>query len=344
MLAWREELGAAISRAPQVQPGRIYLASKDGRITALSAGDGVVLWSYPSSRRIWDLSLTASADAVYVGLEGGDLLCLNAGDGTVRWTRELGINVTYPAREQGGTVYVPSAHVGTDLPSNFEGKARLFAVAAEDGHLLWEAEMNTFILTQPYIVDDTVYVGGPTLAVPDDVEGGHTRVYALREEDGTVLWETVVAAGLVKNLRVERGVVTLLGYRDVLLGLDASTGDLAWEFGTGNWAESFTTGGGLVYFGSATSVVQAVDVTTGRESWTRPLAGAFNYIVGEPSLSEGRLYFITTLSQVIALDAVSGEIQWALDTDIVARAPLATDRERVFIASNEGSVYTYLLP
>jgi outer membrane protein assembly factor BamB len=119
---------------------------------------------------------------------------------------------------------------------------------------------------------------------------------------------------------------------------------LAWEFATGNWAESFTTWDGLAYFGSATSFVRAVDVATGDEAWSRPLVGSFNYIIGEPSISEGRLYFITTHSQVIALDAGTGEIEWTLDTDIVARSPFATDGERVFIASSDGKVSAYLLP
>jgi len=180
--------------------------------------------------------------------------------------------------------------------------------------------------------------------VGDDEEGGHTRVYALRLEDASLLWQAEVEAGLLKNLTAEAGVVSLMGYRDALIGLDAASGTVRWEFETGNWTESFTTSDGMSYLGPATSTVYALDVLSGQVRWRYPLGGAFNYIIGEPAIAKGRLYFITTHSQIVCLDAGTGEQVWTLKTEILARAPLTTDGERLYVAGTDGRVYAFDLP
>jgi len=368
-LAWTRSLGTPFARAPQIGGELIYLAGKDNVVYALAAEDGAEVWRYPcdpvrtgrspgfvrragcqgvgEKGRLWDLSLAVTQGSVFIGVEGGALLALDADDGSLRWQRSLGINVTYPPIASGGMLFVPTAFVGTDIPPDFKGHARLFAVDVKTGEVRWQFETGNFVLTRPAvdIGRGVVYTGGPFLGeVGDDEEGGHTRVYALRLEDASLLWQAEVEAGLLKNLTAEAGVVSLMGYRDALIGLDAASGTVRWEFETGNWTESFTTSDGMSYLGPATSTVYALDVLSGQVRWRYPLGGAFNYIIGEPAIAKGRLYFITTHSQIVCLDAGTGEQVWTLKTEILARAPLTTDGERLYVAGTDGRVYAFDLP
>jgi len=346
-LLWTRALETSLARAPQIVGETVYLAGKDGRVIALSAENGSLIWEAHSEGRLWDLSLTATETAIYVGSQGGRLLSLDPSDGSLRWERTLGVEVTFPPVASGSILLVPTAFVGTDIEPDFQGRAELFALDAESGETLWQFTSGSYLLSSP--VPDPgeglVYAAGPFLPVTeDDEEGGHTRLYALRLYGGALMWEAEVAAGVPKNLTLDSGVLSLMGYRDAVLGLDAIDGSFLWEFETGNWVESFSTANGLTFFGSATSTVFAVAVTTGREMWRHQLEGLFNYIIGGPDLEGARLYFITTHSQIVALDAATGQEAWSMETEILARAPLVVDEGRLFVAAADGRVYAFAIP
>jgi len=346
-LLWSRALETSFARAPQGVGETVYLAAKDGRVIALSAENGGLIWEAQFEGRLWDLSFVATEAAIYLGAQGGRLLSLDPSDGSPRWERTLGIEVTFPPVASGSVVLVPTAFVGTDIEADFQGRAVLFALDADSGETLWQFTSGSYLLSSP--VPDpgegVVYAAGPYLPdTEDDEEGGHTRLYALRLDDGGLVWEAEVAAGLPKNLTLDSGVLGLMGYRDALIAVDARDGRLLWEFDTGNWVESFSTANGLTFFGSATSTVFAVAVETGREEWRHQLEGMFNYIIGGPDLEGGRLYFITTHSQIVALDAATGQEIWSMETEILARAPLVVDEGRLFVAAADGRVYAYAVP
>lgn len=323
-LLWSRALGSSIARAPQIVAETVYLAGKDGRTSALAAEGGALIWESRSQDRLWDLSLAATETAIYVGVRGGSLLSLDPSDGSLRWKRTLGMKVTFPPIALGTIVLVPTAFVGTDIEPDFRGRAVLLALDADSGKTLWQFTSRSYLLTSP--VPDAsqglVFIAGPFLPeAEDDEEGSQTRLYALRLNDGGLVWEAEVAAGVPKNLTLDSGVLGLMGYRDALIGVDAGDGHLLWEFDIGNWVESFSTANGLGFFGSATSTVFGVAVRTGHEVLRHQLEGPFNYIIGAPDLEGARLYFITTHSLIVALDAATGQEAWSMDTEIQARAP-----------------------
>jgi outer membrane protein assembly factor BamB len=90
-LRWRQETGSS-STAPLVDTARarIYVASSDGRVSALHADNGALIWQIDLDFPVLTTpSLSEDGTTIFLGTEQIDAIALNAADGVVLWRTRL---------------------------------------------------------------------------------------------------------------------------------------------------------------------------------------------------------------------------------------------------------------
>ncbi|MEK7784356.1 MAG: PQQ-binding-like beta-propeller repeat protein, partial [Chloroflexota bacterium] len=256
--------------------------------------------------------------------------------------KDLAIDVQYPPLVDDGVLYVPTTFVGPGLEGDASGRAKLFALAADDGRELWSFETGNYILQTPFRDGDTLYVGGSFQASEDVEEGGHTRLYALAADTGMVRWTYESTDGFVKRLYATNTVVAFVAYQDFVTGLDAATGELRWRVEAGNWVPSLSGVGDVIYFGSDNTVLEAHDMNDGRLLWAHNISeGVFNYVLGAPVRVQDDLYFITQRGDIVALNAGDGTLRWKVSTGITSRGGLTVAGGWLFVGGADGRVRAF---
>jgi len=343
-LAWSYQVDGPINASPLRVGDVVIVAPVGGPLIALDVETGEQRWQYEPAGKLWERSYVTDGDRVFVGIEGGKLIALEAETGDVQWERDLGIDVQIDPHVAGEVLYVPTTFVGPGLEANPQGQARIFALAAATGEEIWSATTDNYILQTPFLQNDILFVGGsyqdPTIEVD---EGGPMRLYALSAEDGSRRWIYQSEDGFMKALYATDEVVAYSADQDFASGVDTQTGELLWRKDTGNWVPSLSGTGDTVYFGSATTVVHALDMNSGEPLWKYNIGGdSFNYLLGTPVRVGNSLYFLSQQGDIIALDATDGTLQWQLETGITgARDGLTVAGGWLFIGDGEGNVYAY---
>ncbi|GAA5052251.1 hypothetical protein GCM10025751_28240 [Haladaptatus pallidirubidus] len=155
-----------VNGAVTVQDGLVYAPSSEGAY-AFEADDGNEKWMYDGETS----AVAANDETVFVTNEG--LTALNSADGTEAWSTDVGGEFLSSVND---TLFV----VNKDDIGDTE---RLFALDNTNGTERWSFDTNVeygnydrdATLTNPTIVDDTVYVGSDDRRVYVlDADGGET--------------------------------------------------------------------------------------------------------------------------------------------------------------------------
>lgn len=341
--AWIQSVGGPIN-APPLPIGEILVvASAQSPLVGLDIESGEKRWEYDPGVRIWDRAYASDGERVFVGIDGGKFVALKAANGQVLWEQKLGINAQVRPLIDRGVLYVSTTFAGPGMLGDPDGKAKLFALAAEDGNILWEFESDNYILQTPYKLGDMIYLAG-NFSDPKEVdEGGHMRLYALNTLDRTVQWQYESEDGFTKRVFATENAVAYIAYRDFAVGVDAITGESLWRRDTGNWVPTMIGDGNTIYFGSANTVVHALDVDTGEPKWEFNIPeGTFNYVLGAPVIVSGEIVFLTQHGEVFSLEVETGELKWHYSTGIqAARTGLSVSDGWIFIGDAQGVVHGY---
>jgi outer membrane protein assembly factor BamB len=218
-----------------VAGGRVYAVSYDGRLYALDAASGEVLWKFATDgeRRfearglhgqqprtqtfadVYDVYLSSPVVAdgtVYFGSGDGHLYAVDAASGSLRWRVRTG-DVVHAS---------PALAEGLVIVGSWDG--RLYAVDARSGQTRWTFQAGT----DPLMFNQQGFQSSPTVV------------------DGVVY----------------------TGCRDAnLYAIDARTGQEKWRFGTeGSWINSTpAVSGGRVHFATSDSArYHVLDAATGK--------------------------------------------------------------------------------
>ena len=146
---------AATVGTPTIGPnGRIYVGAVDGRLRALDAADGRVIWTFAAGAPIRSGVSLAPDGTLYLGTDGGVLHHVRDDGGSARvlWAATIGSPVrSTPVVDRVGTVYV-----GAD-------DQLVHALAASDGGTLWQ-----FATQGPVRSALAIGVGGRVFAGSND--------------------------------------------------------------------------------------------------------------------------------------------------------------------------------
>ena len=203
---------------PNVQDGRIYHLSGDGRLYAIEAKSGSKLWVY-SKRSSSNLSIRASSrplifnNRVYVGFADGSISCLNAQTGGLIWEKNLGRGEKFNDVDSS-----PVIHKGKLFVSSFE--RGLFALDPNSGATLWTHEDGSSHSVLP--VQNKLFY--PT-------EDG--RMIALDASSGKKLWDYKLSDGIATQAVHYKGLIIFGSSDGPITALNAASGRFVKKFETG---------------------------------------------------------------------------------------------------------------
>ncbi|MDF1656001.1 MAG: PQQ-binding-like beta-propeller repeat protein [Verrucomicrobiales bacterium] len=202
------------------------------------------------------------------------------------------------------------------------------AIELESGELKW-----TFNAEGP--------ISAPGAAYEDLIFFGDTYgfVYALDADTGEELWrfetEGKIEGGINVLPEIQGKTGVFVGSHDYFLYcLDAASGEVIWKHETGNYVvatpsvihvedeRSVSFGGcdGLLYLIAADGAGESREIEIG------------SYIANTSAVSDGIAYVAHNGGEVIAIDIVSGEEAWRLDTGVEYTASPAVSETHLYVA------------
>jgi outer membrane protein assembly factor BamB len=245
------------------------------------------------------------------------------GDLTTAWTVRTGPEGNLASELSSPAVVRGVAYVGAE-----EGK--VYALDAWTGKARWDANTGySHNWSSPAVANGVVYIGG-------------SGIFALRASTGDVLWKTdtkadvwstVVAEGVVYGLS-RTGSLTSKGGR--LYAVRVSDGSILWMKKTGYPGDSSTgqaptVADGIVFIGSATNDLYALDAATGETRWTLPMGEESGTT---PAVVDGVAY-APSVHHIRAIEATTGEVLWSASVEGGGSSP-AVVHGVVFVGGEEG--------
>ena len=305
---------------PVVAYGRLYFANNPGRLFALDAKSGEVVWQ-KELKRCSAASPTVADGVVYQPLMDpspcnphdqkapGYLVALDAETGEEAWRFKAGVTESSPLLVD-GILYFGS------------WDKKIYALDAKTQRVLWTHPTADKVKGGAAYAKGTVFIGA---------YGG--KVYALDAKTGKLRWEAGAQGGIrgagnfYATPAVAYGRVFIGNTDGKVYAFGAKSGDLLWSHDTGDYVySSAAVWEQTVYIGSYANRFFALDAATGEERWSFKANGP---ISGAPTVIEGVVYFSTLREKTYALDAKSGKQLWTFPDG--KYSPIVADDERVYL-------------
>jgi len=288
---WRFPAGSPIHSSPAGGGDLVYFGDRANVFYAVNRSSGRLKWRIETgSDRAWEWGaegwdyFTSSPvvvdGLVVVGSGDGNVYAFDAESGRQRWRVSTEGRVRSSPAVEDGVVYVGSAD------------GRLYAIELLTGELLWRFETQGVahvsaefgfdrktIQSSPAVANGVVYFGsrdGGTYAV--DASSGELRW----RYDHTTPW--VISSPAVSDGSMFEGTSDGL----YVHSLNSETGEEYWRFQTRNRAFSSPgVSGEVLYIGTHSGRLLALDTATGSLSWELRFGGA---VMSSPVVDGDRLY------------------------------------------------------
>jgi outer membrane protein assembly factor BamB len=330
------------------------VVSQNGSLIALRASDGAELW-HETARGLSYNAPVVDNQVVYVSTSAdnglGTVYALRANNGTQLWHYTT-TTFTSVSLVVNGIAYLVSDQI-------------LSALQASDGQLLWKVpvEGNTNIL--PQVINGVLYLTTTKISLEATVissshvgmlsqvgtignllqsvvpmasvkqtlplKQGLSSVYAVRINDGSVLWHYSMSKEKGNNwanwFSIENGTVYVGTYVDqdksYIYALRSNDGSLLWRQAThqGMPANAYVANG-VIYIASfinngsindGSGAVYALRASDGAQLWYHPI---YWVVYNPPMLVGATLYVSTGGGEVYAFQASNGSLLWHFHTDV----------------------------
>lgn len=184
----------------------------------------------------------------------------------------------------------------------------LYALDARTGAERWHFTGAGEITGSAAVVNDIVYT-------PD----GSGALVALDVDDGSELWRANidVASFGSSSPVVADGIVYVASVDGNAYGFDAVTGEERWSWHGTEPARGITIGDGVAYIGAEDRRLHAVSLADSHELWyvqTSASALSSSIVDGDSVYVTNQLGAADLVSELFAIDAASGEVQWKFRT------------------------------
>jgi outer membrane protein assembly factor BamB len=312
--AWQAQLGSFVVSPLAADAVRLYVAGRDGSVTAVDQKSGNVRWSVEDRPG----RLTATRGRVLVRADDGTVWSLKPRDGSVRWSAETGIAGAVPVTLDDDRLYVAG-----------DGLA---ALDVETGAVVWTQTTLSEVTAPPVATTARLLTG--------EADG---TLYCRDRATGQPLWTyrtsgPILAPPLVdqKRRRVYLGTT-----EKVIRELTLDRGDEGWGWRVGADIQSK----GLllpdrVLFASFDAILYGL-TRGGNLSMrvplpSRPLSGPLR--VGQ------RVLIACHENEILAFDARTGDSAGSLRTAAEIRTPPLVTGGRIFVGLRDRSVIALALP
>ena len=298
-------------------------------VYAIDIDSGDELWHFPpepDKRTFFAPPAVSNDGSVIIGGYDNQVYALNNVTGAEVWQqpfdqpadRIIGSPVV-----TGDTILVPSAD------------GYLYAIDLATGKPVWREPFQA----QKAIWSAPVVDGERILFASLD-----HHVYALDISSGKELWRSdELESAIVDSPTLVDDLLLVSTFGGKLFALNAQNGHLAWR-------EPYTTTGwlwgkpvaddGVAYFGDASGVVNAVNLSNGKKLWSDTLD---EMVVASPVIFDGKVFFVTRPGKVYAYEADSGNSLWTtnlnLEGELLSDPVIAGDMLWLPVISNECLVY-----
>ncbi len=280
---WSVTLPAAASY-PLIVNGMVFVTAANQTLYALSQATGATLWSHALGGNLAWSGVAYDRGQLFAVNSSGLVTVFDPATGTTNWSRQLGGQSLFDSAPTAANGIVYVSHDTLD------------ALRERDGHLLWSQPVNGGDTSSPAVDAQAVYV---TYACQQDFAfglrtgallwhppsncsggGGHTpvvgagTVFARDAVVGNRLLATATGATLgsfnAGPVPAVAGTVAYtLGGSTLSAVTAAGLGTNAWQFtGDGGLDSAPLVAGGLVFVGSSTGELYALDTGTGATTWS----------------------------------------------------------------------------
>lgn len=302
---------------PVVAYGHVFAATSRGRVMAVDAESGQVLWEVAAGRCIAG-SPAAANKVLLVSLMDpapckphdrgapGYVAALTAATGDEIWRFEAGVIESSPL-VVGNRVFVGS------------WDNSVYAIDVETGEEIWSYETEDRIRGGATFGKGRIYIAGD-----DDM------LYALSARDGELAWSAKADGNFRTTPVISAGRVFIGNADGNVYAFDAEDGEELWTYAAGG--PVFGTPAirqNTVYGGSEAGQLFALNAATGDLRWSFDAASP---ILGSPTVFAEHVYISTGAKKVHALNAQTGEEVWSFDDG--RRASLVADSARVYLSGS----------
>lgn len=271
-----------------VSNGVVVGTGDEGRIWALSAREGTLLWTDDLQVGVFGDPLFFG-DLVIIGDGAGLITAYNVSSGNRIWQRSVDGAVRGGASSDGERIYVA-------------GEQGDLLVLTGGGEIVWRVDVqgrgpgaeDAKIFAAPTITDTMVIVA----LVRTDIFG-EPALLALDKASGAELWRATDAAGIKTqwaNIRSSPAVagdyiIFGEGYSKDLVVVDMATGDTAWSTPVGDFCyphwPSVAVDNGVAYLARHDGGLYAIDLTTREAAWSIYLGDADGTGAFPPEFADG---------------------------------------------------------
>ena len=279
---WNQKIGGgsgdrAIRIRPAITGGRVFAASADGKIKALTENTGRIIWEaeikdfYTKEEVAFGFS--KGLDAIIGGVgAGGDLVVIGTGSGEI------------------------------------------VALNQSDGSLAWKSSVASEVLSQPQIDDDVVVVQSidGKVSAYDAIDGSRKWIYTTNIPSLTLRGTaTPIISGDVILVGFSNGRVTLLEKETGFSGLDLRVGVAQGGSDLERLVDidgAMAMENGRLYAASFQGRIMSIDIATGRTLWSEEASSVSGVGTGF-----GNVYLASSDSQISAYNADNGREVWRVD-------------------------------
>jgi outer membrane protein assembly factor BamB len=349
--SWSSSIGSGRSSAnkhlaaPVTGDGRIYTMDTESVVRAFS-DEGNRLWSTDLTPEgdvgHGDLGggLAYADDAVYVTSNYGEVLALEAKTGKILWRRSVSAPTRAAPTVAGGRVFVVT------------GDNQLNALNAKDGTVQW---------THSGLSEVTGLVGAASPAYDAGiviVPYTSGEIYALRADNGRVLWSDTLAAirrvdaisGLADirgNPVIDHGQVIAVSHSGRMVAIDLRTGGRVWEDAIGGITQPWLAGN-FIYVLSTENQLICLTRDDGRirwvtqlDRWEKPEKKEDLILWTGPVLAGDKLLLAGSNAKLIAVSPAKGEIISTVDVGDPVSVPLIVANGTLYLLTDAGDLKAY---
>lgn len=275
--AWAVAVAEPPLSGPFAADGRLYLSDASGRFVAFSQADGALIWASTTTYAAPSRAISADG-TLYFGTGDGSIVAMDGATGTERWRVQLTGAMNIGAPAIGGG----RIYAGTD-------GAGFVAVDLDSHQVAWTGDTTGEKTGSASVIDGIAYIG--TNADPGSVG----TLHAFDAATGARRWTAA----------------------DPFLGLP-------------------TVSNGVTYSASTHGLLAAIDTTTGRSLWSVQLEGDLR----SPVVVGDTVFVVASgAHRIYAVDAARGDELWAYDLEGTPNCCLSVARGAVFVGDQSGAVY-----
>eukprot|EP00750_Incisomonas_marina_P032375 INCI9156.1.p1 GENE.INCI9156.1~~INCI9156.1.p1 ORF type:complete len:290 (-),score=46.91 INCI9156.1:327-1196(-) len=216
----------------------------------------------------------------------------------------------------------------------------VFAVNATTGAVIWRSGGG---VPAEYTIPADDFFSAPALFHDSVLIGNYdNHLYSLDAKTGEVRWRWWAGGPCngSPTLDVDNGIVFFTARFDLLVALNATTGELLWQVRTNTLLASPTYYDGFVLVGTQNSTVDAHNSTTGERVWTiSGRVGAVWALNGPPVGPGGIAYFGSDDGYMYGINVPTGDVAWEFETGGQVEAAPVVSNGVVYFGSLDFHIY-----